>query len=235
MSKRFIKIYYLKIVMARIEVEYKGVRGVMTDGYFPPFSYFKAINWEAANKEKLPLPERAKRDFSQNTYPRYLAPKEDPKAGPRSNFYRKMEEILEWRLCQYKKSPCAQVQFPAVGVHRMGLIVKRAEKINREEIANAFTKEIEHDLSAGKETYVFHLAYLDLNPDNYCPVFEECAKNWMDFMGFEIKKEYEYVDFEGFKRSAEILLREDAKWEAEHHGWFGKISDPRILKLMSSG
>jgi hypothetical protein len=207
--------------MARIEVEYIGLKGILTDGYFPPsFSYYKNIDWKAVNKEKFPLSIEAQRDFKENIYRRFMTPGvKPPKAGPRSNLYRKMESMLEDRFCQYNKEPCAQFQFPVIGVHRMGLIIAETEKRNRDKVIPAFSREIEHDLAAGKDTYVFHIAFLDLNPDNYCPAFEGCSNNWMDFMGFQIKKKEDYVDFEAYKNAAEILLKEDIEL---NYSWFDK-------------
>lgn len=210
--------------MARVEVEHKGVKGIVTDGYFPSsFSYYKGIDWKRASKEKFPLSEEAQRDFKQNIYHRYMGRRtKEPEAGPRSNLYRKMKGMLEDRFCQYNKSPCAQFQFPVVGVHRMELIVAETEKKNWDKVIPAFSREIENDLAAGKDTYVFHLDFLDLNPDNYCPSFEECTKNWMEFMGFEIKKVEDYVDFESYENAVRILLKEDIEGNVPYSGWFEK-------------
>ena len=131
--------------------------------------------------------------------------------------------MLEDRFCQYDKKPCAQFQFPAVGAKVMKNILSRGTR-NREDIKEkmipVFDNEIDRDIAAGKDTYVFQLVYLDQNPDNYCPSFEGCTSNWMKFMGFETKKEEDYVDFEAYKNAAEMLLKRDIDDNVPYSGWF---------------
>ncbi len=207
--------------MAKVEAEYKGIKGVMTDGYFPSFSYFKNIDWETASKEKFPLSDEAQRDFKQNLYHRYLGRmREEPKAGPRSNFYRKMEGMLEDRFCQYNKERCAQFQFPGDGVHRIEKIISVGKKEARDKLLPAISNEIEHDLIQGKETYIFHLGFFDLNPENYCPSIEACTDNWMRFMGYRIKAQTDYLDFGAFKNAVEFLLRREINEEIMNPYYF---------------
>lgn len=207
--------------MAVVEVEYNGVKGILVDGYYPSsFSFYKDKDWKDACAEKLPLSDESKRDFKVNIYKRFMTPgRKEPTPGPRSNFYRKMKGMLEDRFCQYGKKPCVQFQFPAVGATRMGLIVAATGKKNRQKVVPAFTKEIDHDLEAGKDTYAFHLIFLDQNKDNYCPSSEACAKNWREFMGFQVKKEEDYADFDSYKNAAEVMLKKNIEG-MPYPGWF---------------
>jgi hypothetical protein len=223
---RFIIHYYLIIVMAITEIVYGGIKGILTDGYFPAFNYFKKTDWiAAARKEKLPSSEEIQRDFHQNIYRRYLTPgAKGPNVRQLSNFYRKMEKMLESDFCSTGsyKTPCVKFQFPAVGEHNMKKMLPKGwcgKKELQKKTVPVILKEIEHDLSQGKNTLVFHHTYQDLNSGKYCPN-DECARNWMEFMGFEIKKEEDYIDFESFKDAVEIYLKRDIEWELEHGNWF---------------
>ena len=213
--------------MARVEVEYKGVKGILIDGYFPSsFSYFKDIDWKTAGEEKFQQSDEVQHELKENIYHRFMTPgAKEPKAKPRSNLYRKIKGMLEDKFCQYNKEPCVQFQFPAIGAKTLRRIISRGtrgRKDIKENMIPVFNREIDRDIGAGKDTYVFQLVYLDQNPGNYCPSFEECASNWVKFMGFEIKKEEEYEDFEAFKDAAEMLLKRDIEGNVPHAGWFEK-------------
>jgi hypothetical protein len=213
--------------MARIEVEYKGVKGVLTDGYYPSsFSYFKDIDWGTAGKEKFSQSEEAQDDLKDNICRRFMTPgAKAPNAAQRSNFYRKTKDMLEDGFCPYSEKRCAQFQYPAIGAKTMKKRISRGTRKRpdiKENMIPAITNEIDSDLSAGKDTYVFHLAYLDLNPENQCQSFESCNSNWMDFMGFQSKKEEEYADFESYKKAAEMLLKRDIDRNVPSSGWFKK-------------
>jgi hypothetical protein len=75
----------------------------------------------------------------------------------------------------------------------------------REAVGPAFDREIEKAQTEGRN-YYFSLTYLDLSQGNQCLVFKDCNRNFMDFMGFEIKKGDDYSDFEGYRSAADVFI-----------------------------
>jgi hypothetical protein len=196
------------VVIERIDD--RGIKGVLTDGYLPDFSFYQKKDWDYALKEKLLESEEFQNKFRGRVMQNYglKTGRTVPTVRSQSNFHTKLNQSLLKRFCQYNGEPCFQQLIPAEGVWSMDRKVSLESVKLQRAIYPAFSKEIEKAQNDGRN-YYFSLTYLDLNDANYCPVFEDCYKNWMDFMGFEIKREEEYIDFNAYRRAAEIFISTD--------------------------
>ncbi|MGD2084565.1 MAG: hypothetical protein PVH61_00125 [Candidatus Aminicenantes bacterium] len=193
--------------MARVEVvDYRGIKGILIDGHFPEFSFYKNIDWKRARKDKID--SDSYKSAWLVDYERYLKPeKPEPAQGTQSNFHRKLAANLRKCFCPYNKKPCAQFTYPARGVKPIERIIKLEKKKVREAVLPVFSREIEKEISEGNTNYTFNMAFLDLEPHNNCPIYEECNNNWIKFTGFEEKGVETYADFEAYKNAAETLLK----------------------------
>lgn len=212
--------------MAVIEkVDERGIKGVLIDGYLPDFSFYQKKNWDYALKEKLPESEEFQCKFRNRVMQNYGLKKgrKFPTVRSQSNFYSKLNQSLLKRFCKYNGEPCFQQLIPAEGVWSMDRKLSLESVKLQRAIYPAFSKEIEKAQNDGRN-YYFSLTYLDLNDENSCPVFENCYKNWMESMGFEIKKEGDYENFGDFKKAAGIFI------ETEMDFSHGKLSTRRSLK-----
>lgn len=217
------------VVIERIDD--RGIKGVLTDGYLPDFSYFQGKDWEYALAEKLPIDETYRAKIRSMVEKRYLKTgRQAPGIGPQSNFHRKMKDALRKRFCPYNGERCDQIMIPAQGVLPMERVISFKKKKVRDKIQLPFLIEIKKAISEGKN-YVFNLSYLDQKKDNHCPIFEDCSYNWMQSMGFEMKKVEEYQDFQEYRKAAEVYL----EWGIDGIIRKNGFSREKILKWRESG
>lgn len=211
--------------MARIEVIDGNIKGVLIDGYMPGSSYLQKIDWMKILDEKLPSSEEYRYHFKKNIYGQFIKPgKKPPKDSTRTNIYRNLIKNLRKEFCPYNGEPCSQFQHPVKGTHSIERMISFERKEVRDVSWFPIKREIEKSLSEGKGDYIFHFAYLDLNRENYCPIFEKCSTNWMETMGFKTKKEEDYADFEAYKKAVETLLKSGINFQVSR---FSKRNRPK--------
>lgn len=194
--------------MVRLELgDERGIKGILIDGYMPDFSYLKQVDWERAMEEKLSLDPDFRYNFRRYTYNRYLKPERDiPSIHIQSTIYKKLIGSLTHRFCSLDREACAKYSFPSRGHRRIERIISMSRKKLRDYLP-IFSREIEKDEIEGKRNYFLHITLLDLRPGKECQVFEECNKNWMEFLNFKIKEKADYKNFDEFKKASEALLK----------------------------
>ncbi|MGD2092373.1 MAG: hypothetical protein PVH61_39765 [Candidatus Aminicenantes bacterium] len=158
-------------------------------------------------KEKLPDSEKFQYKFKNRVQQNYHLKKgkKAPTIRSQSNFHDKLKESLQKKFCKYNGSPCIRQFIPAEGFYSMRRILSFEKMKLKEAVSPAFKREIKKAQAEGKN-YYFSLAYLDLSQGNQCMVFRDCNSNFMDFMGFEIKREDDYADFKAYRSAAEIFI-----------------------------
>ena len=213
--------------MVTVEVVGRDIKGILIDGYMPDTGRMQKKNWMKVLDEKLPSSVEYRGHFKRNIYGQFLKPGKSPlNDGPRSNIYRSLTSSFRREFCSYNEAPCIQYQAPAKGVKPIERIIAFERKKVRDIALPAINREIEKSMSDGKGDYIFHFSYLDLNQDNYCPVFEQCCNNWIENMGFEIKKEGDYADFQAYKGAAEELLKSGIEFQIS----VNRFSEEDILR-----
>jgi hypothetical protein len=214
--------------MVRVEVvDNRGIKGVLIDGYMPSFSYLQGMDWEKRMEESLSSLPDDRYDFRRNYYNKYLKKKEEtPSDRIQSNIHDKITKSVKKRFCPYGQQCCAQFTYPARGTKPIENRISFERKKDREIILPAFSREIERGLEKGKSNYSFALAFLDLAPDNQCPIYNKCIDNWTSFINFQVKQEESYKDFQKFKKAAEHLLFRYIDFGLKVD-WFGR-KKPRL-------
>lgn len=203
------------------KVDDRGIQGVLIDGFLPNFPYYQNKDWNYALKEKFPDSEEFKYKFKNRVVQNYhLKPdKEIPTVRSQSNFHSKLKESLQKQFCKYNGGPCIRQLIPAEGFYSIERLLSFEKMKLREVVGPAFRREI-RKAQAERKNYYLSLTYLDLNQENHCPVSVKCTDNWMDFMGFEIKGEEDYADFEAYRSAAEIFI--PTKFERLVHEFSGR-------------
>jgi hypothetical protein len=211
--------------MVRIKlVDYRGITGIMTDGYLPNFSYFQEKDWTKTMEEKMPLDPSFKYDFERNIHNKYLKPdKGEPSDKTRSFIHNKIAISTRKRFCPHEQKYCVQFNYPARGTKQIERIISMEKKKVREKILPAFSREIAKAQSNGETNYFFNLVFMDARKGRGCPAFEDCSANWQEVMGFKVKEEKDYENFDEYRNAADALLKRYIDFGIEA-GWFGRES-----------
>jgi hypothetical protein len=207
--------------MVRLDIVDSEIKGISIDGYIPNAAYFQNKDWMTILDEKLPSSDEYRYHFKRNIFNQFLKPgKKPPKVSTRVNIYRNLIKNLRRKFCPYGGKPCSQVQYPIEGPHSIERMISFEGKKVRDVSWFPIKKEIAKSQFNENGDYIFHFAYLDLNRENYCPIFDQCTKNWMDTIGFQIKEQQDYSDFDAYKKGIQVLLQSGIDFHLSINGPF---------------
>lgn len=215
MTKLF-KFLFLNIFMTWLELYHpKGIKGIFVDGFMPDISFLRKIDWEWAKKEKIDidpgwqfyLSTPAVLHYFDEIKKLYLEP--DSPKEPSPSIYRRLYKHLIYdtrqKFCRDKtglQKHCTHYTFSPSELKSIMYKSKYRDKIFR---------EIDHNLAKGKINYLIHATATGFNFNKQCDHIYNCIQNWIDFLGFQLKPERDYVYFDEFRKGMENFFRRALK------------------------
>ena len=188
----------------------RGIRGILVDGFFPEFSTLKEIHWKKAMTSKMSANKRDLQKFRRQTFNKYL--KEEratPNTRTQANVYREIIKLTRNRSPDTQRHPCVFGTYPACGYNSFeGLLARESKtkegKIIRDSIPY-MAKEFDSERKKGRD-YFFDMSISAVGPGNDFSSLESFQYEWIDLLGFELKKENDYSDFQKYKKAVDGIL-----------------------------
>ena len=202
--------------MTQIEIEKDNLKGLMIDGYAPSLEVLRRLDWKEVRKY-LPKTEWYQRGIKRHLY-------EDLTEKQVIRVFRRLVYGLRENFCQFrdKRGRALSVYLLRTSGRNPFSLETRINKFYKKELekfSQPLLVEYRHDEHEGRKLYTQNVIVLPISPLISCSRTKECYSRWINILGFDVKKENDYKNYEAFSRSWKEVLKHFIKEAYELH-WF---------------